>query len=151
MANYDKLVFSKFRESCQLLLSGKITERKVYFYQWISQILYKFIFKNKYFNVQNQVPKITEFLSDKTLLKVLDENTKYNQGIKNGSQITRFDWNDTFLAIKEFMIAELKQIQDKTTSSSASKTTAENKVYAVRALLNLLLNQINSSNFTKLM
>jgi len=49
------------------------------------------------------------------------------------------------------MIAELKQIQDKTTSSSASKTTAENKVYAVRALLNLLLNQINSSNFTKLM
>jgi len=29
MANYDKVVFSKFKESCQLLLSGKITERKV--------------------------------------------------------------------------------------------------------------------------
>ncbi len=80
------------------------------------------------------------------MLKTLDQNTINNQktlSIKKSSK--KFDWNDLFIVLQNFAISELIQIKDKSKNTAASQTNTENKIYQLRALLNLFFNQVNSS------
>ncbi|CAF0882378.1 unnamed protein product [Brachionus calyciflorus] len=140
--NLTKNSFNKFEETCRALQTAKlITEKK------------------------NLLSEITEFLNDSKIVRILDcitngketipydkENVpQYSQYSNSQRSMKSFslNWTTLFNLIQNFVINELNLLKDKNPSMtqsqrSGSTPNVDNKVYQLRACLNLLLNQINS-------
>ncbi|RNA44742.1 hypothetical protein BpHYR1_048004 [Brachionus plicatilis] len=129
--------FRKFEASCRALQTVRLVSEK-----------------------KSLLSEIGEFLNDSKILRILDSLTcgeleiEYDkENVPQYSQYSNeplsLDWNTLFNLIQNFVINELKTIKDKNISFSQSNRTAssqniDNKIYQLRAVLNLVLNQINS-------
>lgn len=105
MTDNDSIMFCKFEEFIKKFSNSKLTEKKVIFeiINYFSMLKQALIFFKR---LQALIIKISEFLNDPKILKILDRNTINNEllaykkmNLSEGEELQlsiKTEWNDLF-------------------------------------------------------